>query len=96
MKIVREHFNADGSPKRSWPTEAQAQRAAEAYGKRYYRCETCGEWHVGGRGASLPLLPSVVAEMEAEREARRLRHKRQRRALRPGRQHGRPRGRRAA
>ena len=47
MKLQGEHFRPDGQPKRTWPTRAEAERAAYLHNREAYRCTFCGCWHIG-------------------------------------------------
>lgn len=53
-RIISEHFNDFGKPKKSYPTRTAALKAAqqqiiEKYwtGLEPYKCSFCGEYHVG-------------------------------------------------
>ena len=50
QRIVGEHFNAQGAPKRGYSSERKAREEAKRFGKTYYRCGVCGKFHL----ASLP------------------------------------------
>lgn len=45
-RIVGEHFNASGQPKRGYSSEHVAKREAARFGKAYYRCEVCNKFHL--------------------------------------------------
>ncbi len=48
MRMLGEHFNANGKPKKSYKDPKEAQVAAYDAGKEAYKCEFCGDWHIGG------------------------------------------------
>jgi hypothetical protein len=49
------HWRSDGSPKRRFPSEAEANRAALLARLEHgteldaYACPFCGDWHLGSR-----------------------------------------------
>ena len=45
-RIVGEHFNRDGKPKRGYEHERVAKQEAARFGKTYYRCEVCNKFHL--------------------------------------------------
>ena len=45
-RIVGEHFNRDGKPKRGYSSERLAKQEASRFGKTYYRCEVCDKFHL--------------------------------------------------
>jgi hypothetical protein len=48
-RLVGEHFNRDGKPKRGYASERVAKREAARFGKAYYRCEICQRFHLASR-----------------------------------------------
>jgi len=45
-RIVGEHFNPRGEPKRGYSSERKAKEEAKRFGKSYYRCGVCGKFHL--------------------------------------------------
>lgn len=45
-RLVGEHFNRDGKPKRAYASERLAKKEAARFGKTYYRCEVCQKFHL--------------------------------------------------
>jgi hypothetical protein len=45
-RLVGEHFNRDGKPKRANASERLAKKEAARFGKTYYRCEVCQKFHL--------------------------------------------------
>lgn len=45
-RIVGEHFNPRGEPKRGYSSERRAKEEAKRFGKAYYRCGVCGKFHL--------------------------------------------------
>ena len=45
-RIVGEHFNAQGKPKRGYSSERTAREEAKRFGKTYYRCGVCEKYHL--------------------------------------------------
>jgi hypothetical protein len=46
----RQHFNADGTPKRGWAVRVEAVSAMRAMSSSHmhaYHCTVCGSWHLG-------------------------------------------------
>ena len=48
-RIVPDHFNSDGRPKRAYPNEQVARAEAQRFGKTFYRCEFCGKYHLASK-----------------------------------------------
>ena len=48
-RIVPDHFNSDGRPKRGYPSEQVARAEAQRFGKTYYRCEFCSKYHLASK-----------------------------------------------
>jgi hypothetical protein len=48
-RLVGEHFNRDGKPKRGYASERLAKQEAARFGKTYYRCEICQRFHLASR-----------------------------------------------
>ena len=48
-RIVPDHFNSDGRPKRAYPDEQVARIEAQRLGMSYYRCDFCGKYHLASR-----------------------------------------------
>ena len=45
-RLVGEHFNAQGNPKRGYSSERKAREEAKRFGKSYYRCTVCDKFHL--------------------------------------------------
>jgi hypothetical protein len=48
-RIVGEHFKADGTPKRKFPTREAALKHVQRYcldDKIVYQCNFCNDWHL--------------------------------------------------
>ena len=48
--IPREHFKADGKPKKAYPSRDQALRVLahrKGVSLNAYLCSVCGAWHLG-------------------------------------------------
>jgi hypothetical protein len=45
-RLVGEHFNAQGKPKRGYSSERLAKQEAARFGKSYYRCGVCNNFHL--------------------------------------------------
>lgn len=48
-RLVPDHFNKDGKPKRGYSSEHVAKREAARFGKTYYRCEFCSKFHLASK-----------------------------------------------
>ena len=48
-RIVGEHFNRDGKPKRGYEHERVAKQEAARFGKTYYRCDVCNKFHLASQ-----------------------------------------------
>ena len=51
-RIVGEHFNRDGKPKRGYQASAWAKQEAARFGKTYQQC--CEVWRIATHLARLP------------------------------------------
>lgn len=51
MRIISEHFRADGKPKKTYSTRRLAEEAAIRCNKDCYRCGFCGGLHIGSYSA---------------------------------------------
>lgn len=45
-RLVGEHFNPRGEPKRGYSSERTARQEAARFGKTYYRCSVCNKFHL--------------------------------------------------
>lgn len=45
-RLIAEHFRHDGKAKTAYPDERSAALAAHVYGKDYYQCTFCGQFHL--------------------------------------------------
>jgi hypothetical protein len=53
-RILGEHFNRFGKPKRGFPNEQAARRFKQKSNQtkhlHHYRCSFCGQWHLANDG----------------------------------------------
>lgn len=49
-RLVGEHFNPEGKPKRRYVNKPAAQAQARRLGKKVYKCGVCHYFHIGGKG----------------------------------------------
>ena len=45
-RLVPDHFNKDGKPKRGYSSERLAKQEATRFGNTYYRCDFCNKFHL--------------------------------------------------
>lgn len=45
-RVLGEHFNRDGRPKRAYPDYLTAYMLGQEYGLTAYECTFCGKWHL--------------------------------------------------
>ena len=50
QRLVGEHFNPQGKPKRGYSRERTAKEEAKRVGKTYYRCGVCDKFHLATPG----------------------------------------------
>jgi len=45
-RLLGEHFNRDGRPKRGFPDYLTAYMVGIEHGLKAYECSVCGKWHL--------------------------------------------------
>lgn len=48
-RLIPEHFNMVGDPKKRFKTQDDAELAAWMNGMKCYECSFCGDWHLANK-----------------------------------------------
>jgi len=56
-RLLGEHFNRDGRPKRAYPDYLTAYMLGQEYGLTAYECTFCGKWHLASPDTTVSPRP---------------------------------------